>query len=97
MAISRETVEHIARLAHIGLSRQEVDELTTELSSILAHVAQVQSVDTSGVESHGHIEHSAAPSRPDDVVPSWNSASVLVNAPHSTRDLFQVQAVLEEG
>lgn len=96
MAISRETVEHIAQLAHIALSRQEVDELTTELSSILAHVAQVQSVDTSGVESPGHIEHSAALSRPDNVVPSWNARSVLVNAPQSTRDLFQVQAVLEE-
>lgn len=97
MAISRETVKHVARLAQIELQASEVDQLAEQLSSILEHVTRLQAVDTTSVDYAEHIEHSNMPTRPDIVRPSWSPVSVLANAPLRTDDLFQVQAVLEES
>ena len=95
MPISREEVEHVARLAHIGLEPHEVDELTGQLSTVLDHVAKLQEVDTSSVAPTDHVLPIENVMRDDEVGPCWTPEQVLANAPHRTDDLFEVQAIFD--
>lgn len=95
MTVSREVVEHVARLAHIGLTEDEVPRLASELSSVLDHVARLAAVDTSGVQPTSHVVHVQDVMRDDLVTPSWPPQAILANAPHRFDDFFEVQAVLD--
>lgn len=95
MSIDRRVVEHISRLASIGLSAEEADEMARQLSSVLEHFSRLQAVNTESIEATG--QRPAAPEllRVDEVGESWPPAAVLANAPARDGDLFEVQAVLE--
>lgn len=95
MSVSREVVEHVARLAHIGLADDEVPRLATELSSVLNHVARLETVDTTDVLPTSQVAPVEDVMRDDVVVPSWPPQAVLANAPHRRGGLFEVQAVLD--
>ena len=95
MPLSRSEVEHVARLAHLGLRPDEIGELTNELSSVLDHVAQLRTVDTTDVPPTAHVALVENVMREDEVRPSWAPAAVLSNAPHRADDLFQVQAIFD--
>lgn len=95
MSVSREVVEHVARLAHIGLTDDEVPRLAIELSSVLDHVSKLGQVDTSGIPPTSQVVPLEDVMRDDVVAPSWPDAAVLANAPHRRGDLFEVQAVLD--
>jgi len=53
--ISKDEVEHIAELARIGLSEREIDKFSTDLSSILDWIKQLEKVDIKNVEAIPHI------------------------------------------
>jgi aspartyl-tRNA(Asn)/glutamyl-tRNA(Gln) amidotransferase subunit C len=95
MPVSREVVEHVARLAHIGLEPSEVEVMTRELSSVIDHVGVLQRADIEGVPATAHVIPIENVMREDGVRPSWPPESVLINAPHRTDGFFEVQAVLE--
>ncbi len=95
MPVDRNAVEHVARLAHITLSEDEVLELTLQLSSIVDHVARLQELDTEGIEPTGHVVPSMNVLRDDEVQPSWPVEAVMANAPARKDTLFEVQAVLD--
>ena len=52
--LTRAEVEHVARLARLALTDDELDALTTELGAILEHAAQVSALDTAGVPPTAH-------------------------------------------
>jgi aspartyl-tRNA(Asn)/glutamyl-tRNA(Gln) amidotransferase subunit C len=95
VSIDRATVEHVSRLAYIDLAVEEVEELASQLSSVLEHVSHLQEVDTDGVEPAGHVQSVRDVMRDDEVRPSWPPAAILANAPSREDDLFEVQAVLD--
>ncbi|HEX6507092.1 MAG TPA: Asp-tRNA(Asn)/Glu-tRNA(Gln) amidotransferase subunit GatC [Chloroflexota bacterium] len=95
MPIDRAAVEHVARLAHVGLTPEEVEEFADELSSVLDHMRNLQTLDTSGVEPTAHAVPVDNVMRDDEVQPSWPPAAILANAPHRIDGLFEVQAVLD--
>lgn len=95
MPISRDVVEHVAQLAHLGLQPEEVDEMTAQLSSVLDHVGRLQEVDTSGVPPTSHVVPLQNVMRDDEVIPSWPPNDVLANAPRRVDDLFEVQAIFD--
>ena len=95
MAISREVVDYVARLAHVGLCREEIDALARELSGVLRHVEILHSVDTSDVTPTAQVTGAEGVMREDVVTPSWPVADVLANAPHRLADAFEVQAILD--
>jgi aspartyl-tRNA(Asn)/glutamyl-tRNA(Gln) amidotransferase subunit C len=95
MPLSRDVIEHVARLAHVGLQPHEVDEFTLELAPVLDHVARLQQLDTTDVEPTAHAGSLDSVVRQDEVRPSWPIESVLTNAPRRDGDLFEVQAVFE--
>lgn len=95
MALTRDDVLHIARLARIAVTNDEVERLTVQLSGILDHFAALAAVDTEGVEPTAHPLPLANVMRADEVQPSLSRDDVLANAPMTEDGYIRVRAVLE--
>jgi aspartyl-tRNA(Asn)/glutamyl-tRNA(Gln) amidotransferase subunit C len=65
MAVTREDVLHIAQLARLGIDGERADQLTQELSAILAHMEVLSQVDTSTVPPTAGVGSGGTPLRPD--------------------------------
>ena len=96
MKISREEVLHIALLARLGLTDEEVDRLSEQLSNILENFEILQQVDTTDVPPTTQSIALQNVVSDDSIDPSLPSNEVLANAPQKEGDLFKVRAVLEE-
>lgn len=90
MAISREDVLHVASLARLTLTEDEVGRATEQLSGILEHVAALSDLDLEGVEPTAHALDLQNVTRPDRVRPSWPLDEVLSNAPEAEQGAFRV-------
>jgi aspartyl-tRNA(Asn)/glutamyl-tRNA(Gln) amidotransferase subunit C len=97
MAITREHVLHVARLARLELSAPEVERMVQDLGTILEHVAELQKVDTTGVEPTAYGAVDAAPFRPDTVVPGVDRDVALKEAPRHEEGGFAVPGFIDEG
>ena len=97
MALSREDVLHIAELADLALTADEVTQLTRELGAVLAHVEQLAEVDTSGVELTTHIGIHQMPLRADVVLPGLPQEAALAGAPRVGPGAFVVPKFVDEG
>jgi aspartyl-tRNA(Asn)/glutamyl-tRNA(Gln) amidotransferase subunit C len=95
MSLSSEQVLHIARLARVALTPEEVERYAEQLSNILDHFAALSSVDTDGVEPTAHPLPLANVMRADDVQPSLSRSDALANAPEQEEGYVRVRAVLE--
>lgn len=95
MALTREEVLHIARLARVGLSEADVAKFQVQLSEILEHFETLKALDTEGVEPTSHPLPLESVMRPDEVTPSLPQDEVLANAPLVDDGAFRVRAVLE--
>lgn len=98
--ITPEDVEHVAALASLALTPEEVDRLGRDLGSILGYVAELQQLDTTGVAPLIHVSElfvSAAPAatRPDEPMPSLQRAAVMETAPATDGAFFKVPKVIE--
>ena len=96
MKISREEVLHIALLSRLGLTEEEVDKLSEQLSNILENFEVLQQVDTENVPPTAQSISLQNVVSDDVVAPSLPSNEVLANAPQREADFFKVRAVLEE-
>ncbi|MBI1894439.1 MAG: Asp-tRNA(Asn)/Glu-tRNA(Gln) amidotransferase subunit GatC [Candidatus Rokubacteria bacterium] len=94
--ISREEVEHVARLARLALSEEEKAGMGEELSSILAYIDQLRELDTSDVEPTSHAIPMVNVMREDEVRPSYPVDAMLQNAPEREGDLVRVPKIIEE-
>ena len=88
--IDREQVLHVARLARLRLSDEEVERMAGELSSILDHVARIEELDLDGVEPTSHVIDVENVLRPDEPRPSLPRERALENAPDATDEGFRV-------
>lgn len=95
MSLSRLQVDHVARLAHLGLRADEIEDLAAELSGVLDHVNRLREVNTDGVEATAHAAGLVSVMREDACVPSWAPTLVLANAPRAAEQQFVVRAVLD--
>jgi aspartyl-tRNA(Asn)/glutamyl-tRNA(Gln) amidotransferase subunit C len=96
MKLSREEVLHIARLARLGLTETEVNQLREQLSNILENFEVLQQVDTTDVPPTAQAIPLQNVTRQDDeVIPSLPPSQILANAPRREADFFRVRAVLE--
>ena len=96
MKLSREEVLHIALLARLGLTDEEVDRLSEQLSNILENFEILQQVDTTDVPPTAQSIALQNVVSDDAIAPSLPSNEVLANAPQKEGDFFRVRAVLEE-
>jgi len=96
MALTRQEVEHIAELAKIGLSEEEIERFREQLSAILDYAAVLQRLDTAAIPPTARVLEAANVMRPDEARPSLPVDDALANAPARRDDSFCVPPVLEE-
>lgn len=96
--ITRQDVAHLASLARIALSDDELDQLGAELPAILDHVAVVQRVVTEAgdVEPMSHPVPVRNVLRPDQARPSLPAEAALAGAPAAEEQRFLVPRILGE-
>jgi aspartyl-tRNA(Asn)/glutamyl-tRNA(Gln) amidotransferase subunit C len=90
MAISADDVLHVARLANLSLSDEEVGRISEQLSGILGHVEALSSLDLSDVPPTAHALDVENVTRDDRSRPSWPRDEVLSNAPAPQDGAFRV-------
>ncbi|MCW2966474.1 MAG: gatC [Solirubrobacteraceae bacterium] len=83
--IDREQVLHVARLARLRLSDEEVETMAAELSSILGHIERISELDLQGVPATTHVVEVGNALRPDVPTPSLPRDVILEQAP-ATQD-----------
>jgi aspartyl-tRNA(Asn)/glutamyl-tRNA(Gln) amidotransferase subunit C len=88
--IDREQVLHVARLARLRLTDEEVERMASELSGILEHVERISELDLEGVEPTTHVIELQNVLRPDEPRPSWSRDEVLERAPDPAGGAFRV-------
>jgi aspartyl-tRNA(Asn)/glutamyl-tRNA(Gln) amidotransferase subunit C len=88
--IGREEVLHVARLARLQLSEDEIEPMARELSAVLDHVAKIGELDLEGVPPTAHVVELAGRLREDEPCPSLPRAVVLAQAPAVSGDGFLV-------
>ncbi len=90
MAITRDEVLHVARLARLELTDDEVERFTEQLSAILEAVAKVSELDLSDVEATAHPLDVVNVWAEDEPRPSLSVDEALANAPEREGGFFKV-------
>jgi aspartyl-tRNA(Asn)/glutamyl-tRNA(Gln) amidotransferase subunit C len=93
--ITKAEVEHVAHLARLALSDEEVERLTHELGAILEHAADVATLELEGVPPTAHPLPLVNVVRPDEVRATLSRDEVLAAAPASEDGRFRVPRILD--
>jgi aspartyl-tRNA(Asn)/glutamyl-tRNA(Gln) amidotransferase subunit C len=88
-------VEHVAMLARLELSPDELEKMRSQLSQILDYIAMLNEVDVSDVAPTFQVTDMLNVMRPDEVRPSLPREDVLANAPDQQDGMFRVKPVFE--
>lgn len=88
--IERAQVLHVARLARLELSEQEIDRMTRDLDKVLDHIAKIDELDLDGVAPTSHVVEVANALRADEPRASLDRETVLRAAPDASGDGFAV-------
>lgn len=94
--ISRAEVAHLAKLARLALSDEELDQFAEQIDGIIGHVSAVQQVDAAGVEPMSHPHSIQTTMREDVVVPTLTAEQALDQAPEVAEQRFVVPQILGE-
>jgi len=95
MKISKQEVEHVAKLARLELSDDEQEKLTDQLSNILTYVEKLKELDTTGVEPTSHVLDINNVMREDRGAPSLSRERALANAPEQAAGHYRVPKIIE--
>jgi aspartyl-tRNA(Asn)/glutamyl-tRNA(Gln) amidotransferase subunit C len=79
--IDRDQVLHVARLARLELTEEEVARMSTELSDVLTHIEKIGELDLVGVPPTTHVVEVSNALRPDEPEPSLPREVALASAP----------------
>jgi aspartyl-tRNA(Asn)/glutamyl-tRNA(Gln) amidotransferase subunit C len=96
-SISRSDVEHVAHLARLHLTDDELDRMQAQLSNILDAIDTLQGVDTSHVGPTASVIQLENVMRDDVARPGIGREAALANAPLRDDPFLRVPTVLEEG
>jgi len=88
--IEREQVLHVARLARLRLSDEEVERMTGELSGILDHIEKIAELDLDDTAPTSHVVELENVMRPDEPQPSLPRDEALAQAPDTDGQGFRV-------
>ncbi|MCL2679677.1 MAG: Asp-tRNA(Asn)/Glu-tRNA(Gln) amidotransferase subunit GatC [Dehalococcoidia bacterium] len=95
MKLTREEVLHIAALAKLGMTEEDIDRFGTQLSNILENFEALRKVNTDGVPPTTQPNTLCNVMKDDVVQPSLPVEDVLANAPAREGDFFRIRAVME--
>jgi aspartyl-tRNA(Asn)/glutamyl-tRNA(Gln) amidotransferase subunit C len=88
--LSRDQVLHVARLARLELTDDEVERYAGELSKVLDYIEKIEELDLTDVEPTSHVVDVENALRPDEPRPSWPRDAVLEAAPDAADGGFRV-------
>lgn len=88
--LDRQQVLHVARLARLELSEEEIERMASELSKVLDHVEKIGELDLAGVAPTSHVIEVTGALRPDEPAPSLPVEVVLAQAPEPVGQGFGV-------
>lgn len=94
MSLTRKDVEHVASLARLGLSDDELDTLQDQLSSILGHIEVLNELNTESIPPTAQVIQLENVLRPDEVRPSLPQKTVVTLAPETRNGFIAVAAVM---
>jgi len=95
MRVDRKEVEHVAMLARIELSAEELEIFPEQLSTILEFFDRLKEVDTENVKPTSHVVNLVNAYRPDEVRPGPGVEAILENAPDRSDRYFRVPKILD--
>jgi aspartyl-tRNA(Asn)/glutamyl-tRNA(Gln) amidotransferase subunit C len=90
-----ETIQHLADLARLGVSEEEIKKYTTQMSQILGYFKQLEELDTSDVPVTNHITGLENVTRADEVHVPYEPEKILHAAPEIEKQQVKVQAVFD--
>ena len=94
MKLSLEEVRHIATLARVGMTEEEMEQLREQLSDILEHFEVLKQVDTTDVPPTSHPIAMGNVLREDQASPSFTREEIMSNAPQEEEGHFKVKLIL---
>jgi len=93
--VTKKDVEHAATLARLGLTEEEKNIFTAQLSKILDYAGTINKLDTKNVIPTSHAIPMKNVFRSDKVSPCDNIKGIIANAPNEEDDLFSVPKIME--
>jgi aspartyl-tRNA(Asn)/glutamyl-tRNA(Gln) amidotransferase subunit C len=90
MAISEDQVRHVATLARLGLTDEQVAALGVELNDILVQIDRISALDLEGIEATAHAVAVTNVTRSDEVRAGLSQADALLNAPEQQDGAFLI-------
>ncbi len=94
MKISRKQVEHVAHLARLTLTEEELERMTGQLDNILSYIDKLDELDTSRITPTSHVFSVCNAFRSDTVQESLPRNEALRNAPKQDGEMFQVPRII---
>ena len=94
--ISRDDVEHVARLARLALTEPEKERMREQLDAILTYIDKLRALDVEGVEPTSHAVPLVNVMRDDEVTPCLAREEAAANAPDPFGEFFRVPRILED-
>jgi len=91
--VTVETVNHVAKLAHLSLTEQERVTFARQLDQVLSYAESIQALDTEGVPPMSHA-HSVENFREDKLAPSLAREGVMPAAPDAADGFFRVPRII---
>jgi len=96
-SLSFEAVAHVARLARLELSKEQIEALRTQLEGVLEHVAKIKSVNIDGIEPMAYPFETTNRLAEDEIAPPMPIEHLLLNAPATEGRFLAVPKVLAES
>ena len=93
--ITPDDVEHIANLARLEFSRQELDQFQGNLKRILDYISKLNQLDTDDVPPTSHVPPMRNVTKTDEVIQRYNRQQILANAPSQEKGYFEVPKIIE--
>lgn len=97
MAISEEQVKHVANLAKLSFSQEELHGFTDQLGKIIDMFELLGEVDTEGVPFTSNVTEAVNVMREDAAIDGWDREELLRNVPESEEGYIKVPAIIENG
>jgi len=95
MKIDKDTLNKIAHLSRLEISKKDTDQILKDMNNIVAFVEKLNEVNTDGIEPLTTMSHEINALREDAVKPHLSHERALKNAPKKDDDYFRVPKVLE--
>ena len=94
--IDKKTVKHVALLSRLELNEKELEQYSSQLTSILSYISKLNEIDTRDVQPTSHaLTTLKNVFREDELKPSLKAEDALKNAPSKEGDFFKVPQVIE--